>query len=159
MAHPKADPSIKIITENRRALFRYEIDERIEVGIVLAGSEVKSLRAGRCELGDAYAMVRDGQLELVNMYIAPYAFAHMVKHAEKGTRRLLAKRAEIDRLDGKTAQRGYTLVALKAYFSHGKVKIELGLARGRDGADKRQAIKEREGKREAEAAMTRALKR
>ncbi len=159
MAPQKPDPKIKTITENRRALYRYEVDERIEVGIVLMGSEVKSLRAGRCELGDAFAVVRNGQLELVNAYIAPYPFAHMVKHEEKRTRRLLAHRTEIDRLDGKTAQRGYTLVALKAYFSGGKVKIELGLARGKDGADKRQAIKEREGKREAQAAMVRAMKR
>jgi SsrA-binding protein len=159
MTDKKPAEGTKIIAENRRALARYTIDERVEVGVVLVGSEVKSLRAGRMELGDAYAIVQNGQLVLLNAYIAPYAFATMIKHEEKRTRRLLAHRAEIDRLEGKITQRGYTLVATKAYFKDGRVKIELGLARGKENADRREEIKKREGDREARAAMTRGMKR
>lgn len=149
----KPDAGNRLIAENRRALHRYEIVERLEVGIVLVGSEVKSLRAGKIELNDAFGLVRDGQLELHNAYIPPYAFAHVVRHEEKRTRRLLAHRAEVDRLDGKTRQRGFTLVPLKVYFKDGKVKVEMGLGRGLDNADKREAIKRKEGEREAQAAM------
>ncbi len=158
MAETKPAAGVKIISENRRALARYTVDERIEVGVVLMGSEVKSLRAGKMELGDAYAIVQNGQLMLLNAYIPPYPFATMVKHEEKRTRRLLAHRAEIDRIEGKISQRGYTLVALKAYFKDGRVKIELGLARGKDTVDRREEIKKREGEREARAAMVRRFK-
>ncbi len=158
MTATKPDEGIKIISENRRAVVRYHIDERIEVGIALMGSEVKSLRAGKMELGDAYAVVHDGQLALLNAYIPPWPYATVVRHEEKRTRRLLAHRAEIDRLDGKISQRGYTLIALRAYFKDGRVKIELGLARGKDVIDRREEIKKREGEREARAAMTRRFK-
>jgi SsrA-binding protein len=158
MSVVKPSEGVKIIAENRRAAIRYHIDERIEVGIVLLGSEVKSLRAGKMEIGDAYAVVQDGQLNLLNAYIPPYRYATMIRHEEKRTRRLLAHRAEIDRLDGKVSQRGYTLVALRAYFKDGKVKIELGLARGKELADRRQEIKKREQDREARAEMIRGRK-
>lgn len=160
MAAKKPDPpGYKLLTENRRALHRYVIDERIEVGVVLVGSEVKSARANKIELGDAYAVVLGSQLTLVNAYIAPWKFATMVRHEERRPRRLLAHRAEIDRLEGKITQRGYTLVALRAYLSNGKIKIELGLGRGKENADRRQEIKERDMNREARAAMTRGAKR
>ncbi|MBL8601911.1 MAG: SsrA-binding protein SmpB [Myxococcales bacterium] len=159
VATKKPDGGNRLISENRRALQRYEIAERLEVGVVLMGSEVKSLRAGKIELLDAFAVIRGGQLELVNAYIAPYPFATLIKHEEKRTRRLLAQRAEIDRLEGKITQRGFTLVALSAYFKNGKVKIELGLGKGRDTADRREDIKRKEGEREARAAMIRAAKR
>lgn len=155
MAQTKPEESVKLISENRRAAMRYHIDERIEVGVALMGSEVKSLRGGKMELGDAYAVVNGGQLDLLNAYIPPYPFATMIRHEEKRTRRLLAHRAEIDRLEGKITQRGYTLVALRAYFKDGRVKIELGLARGKESADRREEIKKREQDREARAAMTR----
>lgn len=158
MATTKLAEGVKLISENRRALMRYTIDERIEVGVVLVGSEVKSLRDGKMELGDAYAMVHGGNLVLLNAYIPPYAFATMIKHEEKRSRRLLAHRAEIDRLEGKIKQRGYTLVALSAYFKDGKVKVELGLARGKDSNDRREEIKKREGDREARAALVRRYK-
>jgi SsrA-binding protein len=158
MATTKLAEGVKLISENRRALMRYTIDERIEVGVVLVGSEVKSLRDGKMELGDAYAMVHGGNLVLLNAYIPPYAFATMIKHEEKRSRRLLAHRAEIDRLEGKIKQRGYTLVALSAYFKDGKVKVELGLARGKDTNDRREEIKKREGDREARAAIVRRYK-
>ena len=158
MATTKLAEGVKLISENRRALMRYTIDERVEVGVVLVGSEVKSLRDGKMELGDAYAMVHGGNLVLLNAYIPPYAFATMIKHEEKRSRRLLAHRAEIDRLEGKIKQRGYTLVALSAYFKDGKVKVELGLARGKDSNDRREEIKKREGDREARAALVRRYK-
>lgn len=159
MTAKKPPEGVKLISENRRALARYTIDERIEVGVVLVGSEVKSLRDGKMELNDAYGFVQAGQLMLLNAYIPPYPFATMIKHEEKRTRKLLAHRHEIDRLEGKIRQRGYTLVALKAYFKDGRVKIELGLARGKDAVDRREEIKKREGDREARAAMTRHHKR
>jgi SsrA-binding protein len=158
MSAVKPAEGIKLIAENRRAVVRYHIDEHLEVGIALLGSEVKSLRDGKMELGDAYAIVQNGQLHLLNAFIPPYRYATMIKHEEKRSRRLLAHRAEIDRLDGKVSQRGYTLVALRAYFKGGKVKIELGLARGKEMADRRQEIKKREQDREARAEMVRGRK-
>jgi SsrA-binding protein len=158
MTAAKAPEPFKIISENRRSALRYEVDERIEVGVVLVGSEVKTLRAGKIELGDAYAIVQGGQLVLLNAYIPPYRYATMVKHEEKRSRKLLAHRVEIDRLEGKIRQRGYTLIALKAYFKDGRVKIELGLAKGKDAADRRHEIKKREGDREARAAIVRRTK-
>lgn len=154
-----APPGFKLLTENRRALHKFEIEERIEVGIVLVGSEVKSARANKIELGDAYAVVQGSQLTLLNAYIAPWKFATMVKHEERRARRLLAHRGEIDRLEGKITQRGFTLVALRAYLSNGKIKIELGLGRGKENADRRLEIKQRELDLEARAAMTRGAKR
>ncbi len=159
MAAPqKSDAPVKMISENRRVLAKYSVEERVEVGIALMGSEVKSLRGGRCELADAYATVQNGQLVLLNAYIPPYAFATVEKHAEKRERKLLAHRSEIDRIEGKISQRGYTLVALSIYFRGHMVKVELGLAKGRDGADRRHEIKRKEGEREARAAITRARK-
>jgi len=160
MAAQKTSPQgVKILTENRRALHRYQIEERLEVGVALVGSEVKSARAGKIELGDAYAIVTNGQLTLVNAYIAPWPFATMVKHEERRQRRLLAHRAEIDRLEGKITQRGFTLVALKAYLKDGKIKIELGLGKGKETADRREEIKKRDMDREARAAMARRRER
>lgn len=153
MAAARPDGDIKIISENRRAAMRYTVDERFEVGVVLTGSEVKSLRSGKMELNDTYAMVLNGQLTLVNAYIPPYAFASVGRHEEKRERRLLAHRTEIDRIDGKVSQKGYTLIALRAYFKGGRVKVELGLAHAKNHADRRQEIKQREGDREARAAM------
>ncbi len=154
-----AAQEIRPIAENRRASMRYTVDEVIEVGIVLQGSEVKSLRGGRMELGDAYGTVREGQLVLMNAYIPPYAFATVGRHDEKRPRKLLAHRAEIDRIDGKISQRGYTLIALKAYFRGARVKLELGLAKHKDNADRREEIKRREGDREARAAIKRHSQR
>jgi SsrA-binding protein len=160
MAPQRPAPSgFKLLTENRRALHRYTIEERLEVGVALMGSEVKSARANKIELGDAYGVVQGGQLTLLNAYIAPWPFAHMVKHEERRARRLLAHREEIDRLEGKITQRGFTLVALRAYLSAGKIKIELGLGKGKENADRREEIKRRESDREARAAIARGSKR
>ncbi len=148
-----------MIAENRRALMRYEVLERLEAGIVLAGSEVKSLRAGKIELLDAYALVKNGEMFLVNAYIAPYAFATIIRHVEKRERKLLVGRADIDRLEGSISLRGATVVPLRVYWKGSRVKIELGVVRARDGADRRESIKKREGDREARAAMSRPRER
>ncbi len=151
----KKNPQIVPISENRRVHAKFAFDERLEVGIELRGSEVKSIREGKIELGDAYAQVERGQLILLNAYVPPYKNATAYGHEPKRPRKLLAHRAEIDRIEGKIRQKGYTLVALSAYFKSGKVKIELGLGRGKDLEDRREDIKEREQKREARAFMAR----
>lgn len=146
---------MKAITTNRRATFDYEIFERFEAGISLLGSEVKSLREGKAGLVDAYAVIQDGQMMLVGAYIGPYTFARDGGHVPDRTRRLLMHRREIDRLASKLAEKGLTLVPIRMYFKEGKVKVELGLGRGRRTVDKRHAIKEREQQREMQRAIRR----
>jgi SsrA-binding protein len=155
----KPTDGIKLISENRRARARYAIDEVLEVGIELRGSEVKSIREGKLELSDAYAHVERGQLFLANAFIAPYANARAFGHEPKRERRLLAHKAEIERFDARIRQKGYTLVPLRAYFKEGRVKLELGLGKGKAFEDRREEIKERESDREARAAMSRSRKR
>jgi SsrA-binding protein len=146
----------KVVATNRRARHDYAIDETFEAGIVLTGAEVKSLRAGRASLTEAFARVRDGELWLENLHIPPY------QHADtKGTydprraRKLLLHREEIERLIGKTQERGLTLVPLRLYFTRGLAKLQLGLGRGKRSFEKRQAIAEREHRREMERAASR----
>lgn len=154
---PKADPAgQKTVVSNRRARRDYEILERYETGIALRGAEVKSLRGGRGSLAEAFARVRDGEVWLEGMHIPPYEQA-MDKRSYDPTRsrKLLLHRKEIERLIGKTAERGLALVPLRVYFSHGLAKVELGLGRGRRQFEKRQAIAEREHRREMERAAGR----
>lgn len=159
MTSKQTDFANRTLVENRRAHVRYAFDDKFEVGIVLLGSEVKSIRAGKIELGDAWAHVnRAGTLELVNSYVAPYKFANSFGHEPKRPRPLLANRAEIDKIAMKVATKGYTLIPLKVYLKNGRVKVELGLAKGKDGVDRRDEIKERELDREARSAMRRGLK-
>jgi SsrA-binding protein len=141
------------VATNRQAGFRYDLLERIECGIQLTGSEVKSLREGAVQLKDAYAEVRDGELWLQRMYIAPYKPAARENHDPERPRKLLLHRREIERLLGKTAERGLTLVPTRVYFNGPYAKIELALARGRERHDKRRAIREREQRREIERAL------
>jgi SsrA-binding protein len=141
------------LATNRRASFRYNLLERFEAGIVLQGSEVKSLRNGSVQLKDAYAEVRDGEVWLNNMHIAPYEPARD-NHDPERPRKLLLHRREIERLVGKTAERGLTLVPTRIYFSGPRVKVELALARGKEMHDKRRTIKEREQKREMQRALS-----
>ncbi len=147
---------MKAIATNRRATFDYEILDRFEAGLALLGSEVKSMREGKANLQDAYAVVQDGQAFLVGAYVAPYGFARDGGHDPTRTRRLLLHRREIDKLAGVLAEKGLTLVPMRLYFKEGKVKVELGLGRGRRTVDKRHAIKEREQKREMDRARRRA---
>lgn len=139
---------------NRRARHDYTIEETYEAGLVLTGPEVKSLRAGRASLADAYARVRDGEVWVENLHIAPYEMAHPHRYEPTRPRKLLLHREEIRRLVGKVAERGLTLVPLRIYFTHGLAKVELGLARGKRSYEKRAAIAEREHRREVERAMS-----
>jgi SsrA-binding protein len=143
----------KNITTNRRARHQYEIIDTFEAGIVLQGSEVKSLRDGKANLKDSFGHIRDGEAFLVGCYIAPYSFSRSGGHDPERTRKLLLHRREIDRITGMVAERGLTLVPLRMYFKDGMAKVELGLAKGRRTVDKRRAIKEREQKREMERAV------
>ena len=141
---------INIVTKNRKAWHEYTISEEIEAGMVLVGTEVKSLRGGRANLKDAYGKIERGELFLHQMHISPYPFAHYDNHEPLRPRKLLMHKSEIRRLETKIREKGFSVIPLKVYFKHGKAKITLGLARGKRKYDKRQAIKAREMKREME---------
>jgi SsrA-binding protein len=148
----KAAPSD--VATNRQASFRYHLLDRWECGIELEGSEVKSLREGGVQLKDAYAELRDGQVWLQSMYIAPYKPAARENHDPERPRKLLMHRREIERLIGKTAEKGLTLVPTRVYFKGPWAKVEIALARGKEQRDKRRSIKEREQRREIERALS-----
>ncbi|MEJ2637640.1 MAG: SsrA-binding protein SmpB [Calditrichia bacterium] len=139
---------IKIVTNNKKAFHDYEILERIEAGIVLTGTEVKSLRDGRCNLRDSYARVRDGEVWLVGMHISPYSHAGYSTHDPERERKLLLHKDEIKKIHRKVLEKGVTLIPLKVYFKAGKAKVEIGLAAGKRKYDKRQDIARREQQRE-----------
>ncbi len=149
----------KVAATNRRARFDYQIEDSWEAGLVLTGSEVKSIREGNVNLSDAYAMPRGDELFLVNCRIGEYKQAAHFGHAPLRDRKLLLSRAELDRIKGKVEQRGYTLVPLRLYFKGGWAKVELGLGKGRAHEDRRGAIAERESKREMDRAMARSRRR
>jgi SsrA-binding protein len=143
------------IATNRRARHRFELVESLEAGIQRQGSEVKSLRDGKAQLADSYAVVEGGEVWLRNLHIAPYAPASDQNHDPDRPRKLLLHRYEIERLIGKTQQRGLTLVPTRIYFKDSHAKVEIALARGKDVGDKRRSIKERELKREMERSFRR----
>jgi SsrA-binding protein len=149
----------KLVASNRRARFDYQIEDAWEAGLVLTGSEVKSLREGNVNLSDAYAIPRGDELFLVNFRIGEYKQAAHFGHPPLRDRKLLLSRAELDRIKGKVEQRGYTLVPLRLYFKGGWAKVELGLGKGRAHEDRRDAIAERESKRDIERAMARSRRR
>jgi len=151
----KARQRNKIISTNRRARHDYTVEETVEAGIMLTGTEVKSLRAGRASLADGYAMITDGEIWLHGVHIPQYAQGTWTNHEPRRVRKLLLHRKEIDRLERATREGGLTLVPLSLYFSDGKAKIELALARGRRAYDKRQAIARRDATREVERALRR----
>jgi SsrA-binding protein len=142
------------VATNRRASFRFHLLEKWECGIALQGSEVKSLRDGSVQLKDAYAEVRDGEVWLQRMHIAPYKPAARENHDPERPRKLLMHRREIERLIGKTAEKGLTLVPTRVYFKGPRAKVELALAKGKEQKDKRRSIKEREQKREIDRALS-----
>jgi SsrA-binding protein len=154
MAKKKRKAAPGDVATNRQASFRFELLEKFEAGIALQGSEVKSLRQGAVQLKDAYAEVHDGEVWLRNMHIAPYGPAARDNHDPERPRKLLLHRREIERLIGKTAERGLTLVPTRIYFSGPRAKVELALARGKERHDKRRSIRERETKREIERAIS-----
>jgi SsrA-binding protein len=142
------------VATNRQASFRYHLLEKWEAGIQLQGSEVKSLRDGGVQLKDAYAEVRDGEVWLRNMHVAPYKPAASENHDPERPRKLLLHRREIERLIGKTAEKGLTIVPTRVYFKGPHAKVELALAKGKDIKDKRRTIKDRETRREIERALS-----
>jgi SsrA-binding protein len=141
------------IATNRQASFRFELLDRLECGIVLAGTEVKSLRSGTAQIKDGYAQVRDGELWLHNVHIPPYGPASRENHDPDRPRKLLAHKREIDRLIGTTRERGLTLVPTRIYFNGPRAKVEIALARGKDRFDKRESIKAREQRRDIDRAL------
>jgi len=141
------------IATNRQARHRYNLLDKWEAGLVLTGTEVKSLREGKAQIKDGYAALRDGEVWLHNVHIPPYAPASRENHEPERPRKLLMHKNEIERLIGKTREKGLTLVPTRMYFRGGRAKVEIALARGKDVGDKRQAIKEREMKREMERAV------
>ena len=148
-----SNPGSKLIAENRRARHDYHLLERLEAGLQLTGTEVKSLREGAVQLGQAYAEIRDGEAWLVGASISEYAQGNVQNHRPERDRKLLLHRREIDSLLGKTRERGLTLIPTKIYFKDGKVKVEVALARGKEQRDKRRDIAERDAKRQVERAM------
>ena len=143
----------KLIAENRRARHDYQLLERIEAGLVLTGTEVKSLRDGRATLGQAWADIREGEAWLQGAEIAVYEQGNRANHEPTRPRKLLLHRRELDRLYGQVREKGLTLVPTKLYFKDGRVKVELALARGKDVRDKRRAIADRDAKRQIERAL------
>jgi len=147
--------NIKIVCQNKKARHDYFIDDVLEAGIVLMGPEVKSLREGRASLVDSYAKVKEGEVFLHKMHITPYPFAHHVELEPMRVRKLLLNKREIKRLIGKTEEKGYTLVPTKVYFTRGRAKVEIALAKGKRKYDKRRALKEKELKRDIDEAKKR----
>jgi SsrA-binding protein len=154
MAKPKTDPNYRVIAENRRARFDYAIEDDLECGIVLEGSEVKSLREGQANIAESYATVENGELWLVNSYIAPYAQAKTFGHEEKRRRKLLVSRKELSKLWNATQREGMTLVPLVLYFNHrGMAKIKIGIAKGKKLADKRETAAKRDWQRQKQRLL------
>jgi len=141
MTRPSADDeSHKVIATNRKAFFNYEIFERAEAGVALVGSEVKSIREGGLNFRDSFVDFRGGELWLVGCRIGPYSHGNIQNHSEGRDRKLLLHRREIGKLGGKATEKGYTIIPLQAYFKDGRIKVEIGIARGKKSHDKRESI-------------------
>ena len=154
MAKPQSDPNYKVVAENRRARFDYAIERDLECGIMLQGSEVKSLRAGGANIAESYASVDEGELWLVNSYVAPYEQAKMFRHEERRRRKLLVSKKELADLWNATQRKGMTLVPLVLYFNHrGKAKLKIGIAKGKKLADKRETSAKRDWGREKQRLL------
>lgn len=151
----KRDPDeVKVLCRNRKARHEYSIDEAFEAGVVLAGSEVKSIRDGKVTLVDAFAQIENGEAWLHQMDVGVYAFAHARNHEPRRRRKLLLHRKEIDRLVGKIREKSYTLVPLSLYEKKGHVKVELALVHGKQQHDRRDDVRKREAQREIDRAMS-----
>lgn len=146
---------VKLIAQNKKARFQYNIEDTYEAGLVLIGSEVKSLREGRASLSDSYAIISEGEAYLLNSHISPCPQASIMNHEPKRTRKLLLHKKQIKKLFGKLNEKGYTLIPLKLYFKEGRAKVELGLCKGKKLFDKREAIKKKETKRELDRVFRR----
>jgi SsrA-binding protein len=152
MAKPKPEGE-KVVCVNRQARHNYFIEEVYEAGLVLLGSEVKSLRDGKANLKDSYARIQKGEAFLVNAHISPYPGANRFNHEPTRARKLLLHEREIERLTGKTKEKGLTLIPLRLYFKSGRAKVELGLARGKKLYDKRETLKRKMADREVERSL------
>src|SRR5579883_956195 len=148
------DDGVKIICRNRRAFHEYAIEDTLECGIVLTGTEVKSLREGAGGLEDAYAKIDDGEVWLIGSDIPEYSMGNRMNHKPKRPRKLLLHRREIAKFAGKASQRGFTLVPLRLYFRTGRAKVELAVCRGKASHDKRQAMKKADAQKEIRRAMS-----
>ena len=157
-AGEKGSERIQVVANNKKARHDYEISDTYEAGLVLAGTEVKSLRQGRASLIDAYAVVQDGEAWLMGVHIAEYTQGTWTNHTPRRTRKLLLHKDEILRLVGKTRESGLTIVPLSLYFKEGRAKVEIGLGKGRKAHDKRQAMAERDADREMRQAVGRSAK-
>ena len=158
MAKDKIADGEKLIVKNRRAVFDYFIEERFEGGLVLVGSEVKSMREGKVDIVDSFAAVERDGLYLKQLYVAPFEQAKSFPHEVRRARKVLLHAKEIAEIDKGISRGGYTLIPLRLYFKNGRVKVELGLAKGKKFFDKRHDIAEKTAKREAESAMGRRRK-
>ncbi|MFN2290855.1 MAG: SsrA-binding protein SmpB [Anaerolineae bacterium] len=145
--------SIKVIATNRKARHEYQFHDSYEAGLVLKGSEIKSIRAGRVSLQQGFVVFQDGEAWLVDVHIAPYDPASREGHEPRRRRKLLLHRREIDRLQGQSQQKGYTVIPTKLYLKDGRAKVEIALARGKRMYDKRQTLAERDSKRQVERAL------
>ncbi len=143
----------KLICNNKKAFHNYFIEEKFEAGMVLKGTEVKSLRMGKANLNDAFALVKNGEAFLNNLHISPYDFGNRENHDPERVRKLLLHKKEIDKLHGKVREQGYSLVPLRLYFKNGLVKVEMGLAKGKKLYDKREDMKKKEMGRDMAQAM------
>lgn len=154
---PKTDPQNEItyVARNRRAAHQYELMDRLECGMVLVGTEVKSLRAGHCNLEEAYARFEDEELWLIGCEIPEYEMGNQLNHKPKRIRKLLLHRNELSKFAGKASQKGFTLVATAVYFKNGRAKVEIAVARGKQQHDKRQSLKESQAKRDIARVMAR----
>jgi SsrA-binding protein len=148
----------KTIVTNRKARHDYFIEDTFEAGLVLTGTEIKSIRAGRVNLRDSFAMVKEGELWLMNAHIAPYDQGTYTNHEPRRPRKLLMHRREINRIAGKLQEKGFTLVPLRLYLKNNRAKVELGLARGKKQYDKRAALREKETRREIDRVVARHRK-
>ena len=149
----KEGKGVKIVAQNRKARHNYFIEERYEAGMVLQGTEVKALREGRANIKDGYARITDGEVYLMDVHISPYAFGNRSNHDPLRPRKLLMHSREIHRLTGKVKEKGFSLIPLSIYFSHGRAKVALALAKGKKLYDKREALKRKAMKKEVERSQ------
>ena len=153
-----SNDAVKIIATNRKARHDYHIDDTFEAGMALTGTEIKSIRAGRVSLRDSFAVVKEGELWLMNAHIAPYDQGTFANHEPRRPRKLLMHRREINRIAGQLQEKGFTLVPLRLYLKNNLAKVELGLARGKKQYDKRAALRQKETRREIDRAVARHWK-
>ena len=149
----KGGVKVKVVARNKKARHDYTIEETYEAGIVLTGTEIKSVRAGKVNLQDSYARIKDGEVFLLNLHISPFEQGNRFNHEPTRLRKLLLHQREIERLTGKTKERGLTLIPLKLYFKNGRAKVELGLARGKKNYDKRETLKRNQAAREMDRSI------